>query len=442
MKQGNIFGRIGTGFGKGLAEQVPKELERNRLGSALKAIGEKKDQDPYQQFTDLVSAAHEYPQVVQSGANILRQKGMLKGLENIPSDSGTAPSSAKPEQTKPNPFDAINVSQPTNEPQPNRSITTQEGVQATIKPYIPKTLSELQQRAKELHEQNRALYPDYDTAMSGAQAEDQQKQAINQAQQGQRKGEQDVENTLRNQLTDLKKTAGTNVPDDIYKNIENTAIDEVASGEKSELVAAKDARDKVVEIDKTFENIKSFGGLGFVTNSPKALISSIESIRKSLKNIPNGLKNGAFTLIADNKISPELAFSMMKPVKEVKSLNDTLKSIPDFKPKLEKVGGQGFPGMAGLGMSGVKKEDRINATKKISPVLAKSFAQSKEASPLAIMHELRNKNYDPQTFKEYLVENQDILNMSSDQLEELQKTDNSFYSWLNDWWVKAFTGIK
>lgn len=82
VKQGDIFGRIGTGIGKGLSEQVPKELERNRLSSALKSLGEQEGLTPYQQFTGLVGAAHEYPQVVQSGAELLRHQGQRQAYTN------------------------------------------------------------------------------------------------------------------------------------------------------------------------------------------------------------------------------------------------------------------------------------------------------------------------------------------------------------------------
>lgn len=40
VKQPNIVGRIGTGIGQGLAEQVPKEIERHRLSSGLKKLGQ------------------------------------------------------------------------------------------------------------------------------------------------------------------------------------------------------------------------------------------------------------------------------------------------------------------------------------------------------------------------------------------------------------------
>ncbi len=76
IKQGNLFGRIGSGIGQGLAEQLPKEIERGRLSAGLKELGEQKGLSPFQQFAGLVSAAHEYPQVVQSGAELLKQQQM------------------------------------------------------------------------------------------------------------------------------------------------------------------------------------------------------------------------------------------------------------------------------------------------------------------------------------------------------------------------------
>jgi len=82
IKQANIFGRIGTGLGRGLAEQLPKEVERNRLASGLERLGEQKGLTPFQQFTGLVSAAHEYPQVVQSGERLLAQQARGNAYTN------------------------------------------------------------------------------------------------------------------------------------------------------------------------------------------------------------------------------------------------------------------------------------------------------------------------------------------------------------------------
>ncbi len=82
VKPASIFGRVGTGIGKGLAEQLPKEMERNRLASGLKELGEQKGLSPFQQFTGLVGAAHEYPQVVQSGERLLAQQARGNAYTN------------------------------------------------------------------------------------------------------------------------------------------------------------------------------------------------------------------------------------------------------------------------------------------------------------------------------------------------------------------------
>ncbi len=80
IKQANIFGRIGTGIGKGLAEQAPKEIERNRLASGLKAIGENPNLTPTQRFVELASVAHEYPQLIESGSKVFGKEAQRQNF--------------------------------------------------------------------------------------------------------------------------------------------------------------------------------------------------------------------------------------------------------------------------------------------------------------------------------------------------------------------------
>lgn len=79
VKQGNIFGRIGSGFGEGLSGQLPKEMERSRLAQSLEKIGQQQDASPFQQFSALVSAPGTNPQIIQSGTDLLRQQAMMQG---------------------------------------------------------------------------------------------------------------------------------------------------------------------------------------------------------------------------------------------------------------------------------------------------------------------------------------------------------------------------
>lgn len=67
INQGNIFGRIGTGIGKGLAEQGQKEIEHQRLSSGLKELGKKSaDLSPTEFLTEAYSTYGITPQMVQS----------------------------------------------------------------------------------------------------------------------------------------------------------------------------------------------------------------------------------------------------------------------------------------------------------------------------------------------------------------------------------------
>lgn len=69
IKQGNIFGRIGSGIGKGLAEQVPKEIENYRLKTGLKELADKSDEGNLSPAQFLAQASGTYgitPQMIQS----------------------------------------------------------------------------------------------------------------------------------------------------------------------------------------------------------------------------------------------------------------------------------------------------------------------------------------------------------------------------------------
>lgn len=84
ISQPSIFGRVGTGFGQGLAEQLPKEIERERLASGLRNLSAKKDLSPVEQFTEFLSipGAAEKPQVVQTMGELLRNQGLKQGFKN------------------------------------------------------------------------------------------------------------------------------------------------------------------------------------------------------------------------------------------------------------------------------------------------------------------------------------------------------------------------
>lgn len=92
-QQGNIFGRIGKGLGQGLAEQLPKEVERNRLSTGLKQF----EQDmgglnPTQQLARLSSIPGVTPQMIQTFGELAKQQNTRNAYANVSKGKGASPS--------------------------------------------------------------------------------------------------------------------------------------------------------------------------------------------------------------------------------------------------------------------------------------------------------------------------------------------------------------
>jgi len=119
VKQGSIFGRIGTELGKGLAEQIPKEAERTRLSQGLQSLAQEKNLTPFEQFSRLSSIPGVTPQMIQSGSELLKQQAQANAYKRAASRSMSeerAPSNQQVmEQAENIPFAGINSSKRSGE---------------------------------------------------------------------------------------------------------------------------------------------------------------------------------------------------------------------------------------------------------------------------------------------------------------------------------------
>jgi len=112
--RGHISGRIGAGIGRGLADQLPKEIERGRLSEGLSKIGKDKNLSPFEQFAQLSSIPGITPQMIQSGSELLKQQGMRdsyrgRGRQELPQQGPRASQSIRDTQ--------FQGGQPNNQPQ-------------------------------------------------------------------------------------------------------------------------------------------------------------------------------------------------------------------------------------------------------------------------------------------------------------------------------------
>lgn len=82
VNQPSIFGRIGTGVGKGLAEQLPKEMDRGRLSEGLNQFAQKSNDPLMKQYAQLLSIPGITPQAVQTFGELAKQQSSRNAYAN------------------------------------------------------------------------------------------------------------------------------------------------------------------------------------------------------------------------------------------------------------------------------------------------------------------------------------------------------------------------
>lgn len=410
---GNAFGRIGKGIGKGLSEQIPKEIERGRLSSGLKKLEQEKDLDPMQFFTRAATLPGASPQLIESLGKLARQRMQGKALEGFgekgpkefPGTQGNAPN--RSEQGLPS------------------SITTRNPIDETLNPYIPMGGDQILAEAGRRYNENPALFEnDPQKAIQFVESQDQREQSISKALQDQRSKEQDVQSTVVKSLKDQFDRLGANVPSDIYSKIEDEAVNAVRSkkdGGKgiTEYQAAKEYGDKLDRISKEYNAVDSLGTWSLSAKKAKENASAIKSLQTKFKD-RGDLENFAKQLTSKNKLSPLLAYNLAYPNSQYPELNRELSKLSN-------------PSQAG----GKAERPLIRAkTEKIAPNLAEHLGQ---ASPLSVALDLENKGYDPLAWMNYLRKNRDKLNLSERQGRELDIAPSRLN--LNDAWLSTFGGL-
>lgn len=121
----SIFGRLGKGLGQGLADQIPKEVEYQRLRSGLQSLAQKSGQLSPAEF--LAEAAGTYgitPQMIQSFGEIAKQQNQ----QNAYSRRGTGQNASNPKSSPGvDDVDFINM-QRQNQPMQPKGLDREENI--------------------------------------------------------------------------------------------------------------------------------------------------------------------------------------------------------------------------------------------------------------------------------------------------------------------------
>jgi len=437
IRQGNIFGRIGTGFAQGLAQALPEEIKYQRKRAGLQELADASDRGELSGAQFLAKAAGTYgstPQEVQSFGELAKQQAKGKALLD------------NQNQNQPNPYKPFQEEKPKASADIKETPSTTKGtdLEEIMDGYRPKSQDEIFSEAGQLYNANPAKFANnpQEAINYVNQAEQLEEKKYNTA----LKRHEDLTGVQRNVIDTLRKHAGNlnaKVPANVYSEIEDKAIDALKPKSKggkglTEQQAAKEFGKELDDISRNYASVNALGDFGLITQKPQDVIRNIKSIQEKFKK-RGDTENLADTLITQNGLSPQMAYAQAEPVHQYPKTNSIIKNLPQIKKnQVSQVGGMG--GLGGLGISNPKRRDVENKTLDVSAKLA-PLLKEEGSSPLAIAHELEKKGYDPEIWLDYVTNNRKDLDLKESQGRQLDKP-KSLIGRLNDWWLSAFSGVQ
>jgi hypothetical protein len=463
IKNADLFGRIGTGIGKGLADYGTKAIERSRLSSELNDLGKQKGLTPFQQFAGLASAANEYPQIVNSGERLLREQGVRNDYQNLAGNPNKQISSS-PENMQGQRQNLSNVNFanlpkdniqrqvvqgdkiPTDfdsreqEAASNKGLVKENPAQNKFIPPIPWTPEQKYNERARIASKS----PNLTNEQINAEAADNEArymaapEAYRKQQDYLRGLEKDADEELERQLkTSLQKNGDQILEDipgdlklDLQKQIYNDLATNANINDENKSTAIKQVTEKWRKIGKDYVEqknlVKEIANRDFVdrlhTEKKEENLKRLKNAQKSYEKL--GRKKEFYeTLRSDFDMSPGYAALIAYPRSE--SLKQIINQ-PEFSKFSDKHGL--YP----------------QVSQALSNKAAEDFGKNRTSgdSILAFSRVMKDKYpfFNERSFFDYLRENQDELNLSPDQRKELTTgVSDVFRNW-GDLTIFPFTG--
>lgn len=438
IEGGSVIGRIGKGVGKGLADQIPKEIDRYRLSSGLdKFAKESAGKSPFQQAVDFYKIPGATAEMGYTLFPLLQQEQRRKASEEFGKGSGES-------QYKPQRATGVNaeiLSQgdegnlkpvPRGNPQ-GRQATDQitalksaEATQRQIQPIVQKTAEQLYSEAAQMSRENPQLFKSPEDALPIVQGNESTRLANLQEQ----RNVGNVADALKQRVIGGIEQAWTKddtlkgVPGTVQSRIFEQAERELAQGNKSESQIIKDAREVGKEIAMANTNLTASGKQRWATN-PKGIRETLNSIRKPYERA-NALEEYQDLISSNLGVSPHVAAQYAYPLtkQEKNFFRDHVE-----QPKRSSI--------ASLFTEGFEPED----VKRKSVSLADDISDfiSPETSILSLIGEAKRKNLDPSIILNRLKQNDKdgLWSPNPRQEREMQKVVPDLPS-LGDFYISLF----
>lgn len=429
---GSPIGRLGKGIGKGLADQIPKEIDRYRLSSGLdKFAKESAGKSPFQQAVDFYKIPGATAEMGYTLFPLLQQEARRNASENI--GKGEQPKSQQPGATNVRVTGIedregnIQPYQKGKTPIEQRGLKPLSATQAQLTPIVRKSGEELYAEAAALSRSNPRVFPQPEDAMPTIQANEstrlanlgEQRSTGDVADALQRRIKGDLENAWEKDKT-LAGIPGT-VQSRIFDNIENQLAD--PKNRKNESTIIKEGRKLGEEIAKAHTELKSTSKTWFT--SPSAIRQTIAEIRKPFEKA-GALEEFADLASANFGWSPQIAASYAEP------LNKEQKNF--FKKHVEE------PQRESLASTFVESYNPEDIKKK-SVMLADDIADfiDEDTNILSLVAEAQRKHLDPNFILERLRVNRDagLWTPSPKQEGQLRKLIPSLPS-IGDFYISLF----
>ncbi len=371
---GSVAGRIGKGFGKGLSEQIPKEVERHRLSSGLESLSNTKETNPLKQLASLyaIPGVRENPEIANQAFNYLRQQVAINEAKGQQPEQ--VPGVAGPQQ---------------DEVKSNLPASSQ-----------PKSVPRLQSTPEAIRQGGLSYIARFPTRYRSLEEGEAQYQKDVANQQGQIAFVNDrFKNVGATLLQQMGEDKFNNVMGELQREFEKRAEDAVLSGKMSETEAADKYSKQMLDFAKARDAQQTMGPdrwRALFGGQPQKAIKAAQKAYEEA-DMPEAFRND---LISYQKLSYHRASEVAFPLD--KSEEEYFKKLPVSKGVFD------------------KNEE----------VFEKTFDRLKDTDSLQnFALQLSKKGYSPQDFLTYALDHE--KNLTPIQVRELQHI-GSFQPSLSD----------